>query len=396
MLLHSFKVKNSEQLIRFMKFVGILGILLVQIAQASDPLVIEKIDCENNSKTSCEFIIEKSGLKIGDEVHDDQMQEVKMRLELLGYFDETDIRLSKGSSLNQVLLTFYVKEHSSLQANFTGGVLGVVSPGGLAEATVMDRNLTGSGDSLEFQGRWSGANFNAYGKDVKTTSYRFRIEYNRNLGNSKYFFKSGLNYGNAFLTQDVQQSHESAGWVDLAFGRKIFDHSFLVLGTRQYLAHSNGPWNGWSYTGPYIQYGWDSQDDPNFPTRGSKFLISVDYLPFAYPDVNTIVYSVGFRQHWEVAPSHILSLNIGRITQNKDITYPLMDQPALSLRYTKQFKRHASSSDIQNGAFYIEPGVFYTNTSLISSNYKERYGAKIGTTLQTSLGILNFFFLGTN
>ncbi len=408
---------------RIMKFSYIVWITLIGLAHLSvastslaesGPLTIEKIQCEGNAKTSCDFIIEKSNLKAGEEVREDKMQEVKMRMELLGYFEETDIRLSKGSSLGKAVVTLSVKEHSSISTNITGGMINFKTPGGVADVAVMDRNLTGRGDSLEFRGRWSDANvLTDGGTNLGIMSYRFRLEYNRNLSDSKFFLKSGLNYANSFLTQNSNSAfHESAGWLDLALGRKIFENSFISIGARNYFAYYRTSANGLANSnlspgffdriGPYFQYGWDSQDDPNFPTQGSKFLVSLDQIPYASSYSNGIFTignysgSVGYRKHWELASSHVLSLNLGRVTQTNDITYPLLEQSAFGLRYSKQFRRHSSGASIQNGSYYIEPGIYYTSTSLDSSNYQERFGAKIGTTLQTSLGVINLFFLGTN
>lgn len=428
MLLNYDKVKNPSnvgliELGRVMKFSSIFWLILIGLAQLSvassglaesGPLKIESVKCEGNTKSSCDFIIEQSALKVGEEIQDDKMHEIKMRMELLGYFDEVEIRLSKGSSVGKVLVTLSVKEHSNISSNITGGMNNISRPGGVADIAVMDRNLTGNGDSLELRARWNNVNVNTDGgNNLGLSSYRFRLEYNRNLGDSKFFLKSGLNYANSNWSYiSSNQFQESAGWMDLALGRRLFKYSFVILGARNYFSYSLNSTNGqansslssgfFNRTGPYFQYGWDSQDDPNFPTQGSKFLVSLDALPYASPYSNGILSigsfsgSVGYRKHWKLAPTHVLSMNLGRVTQNNDITFPLLEQSAFGLRYSKQFKRHASNSSIQNGAFYIEPGVYYTSTSLDSSNYQEFFGVKVGTTLQTSWGVINLFFLGTN
>jgi outer membrane protein assembly factor BamA len=415
MLLNYDKIIN-----RFMKLASFVWMSIVVPASLSlastssadsGPLVIENMVCEGDTKTSCDFIIEQSALKVGEEVDDEKMHDIRMKMQLLGYFDEIDIRLSKGSSRGKALVTFAIKEHSMISSNVTAGLIKMDTMGGLVDAAVIDRNITGNGDSLELRARVSGVTLLGYFGHESTQSYRIRSEYNRKFVDSKYFLKTGLNYSHSLANSSSGYNYANdAGWLDLAVGRKIFEHSFLVVGTRGFFAYSSTDYSKYevnpflqyslspgllNHAGFYFQYGWDSQDDANFPTQGSKFIASLDYLPGVSGGTSYFI-NVGYRKHWELAPTQVLTLNLGGITQNNDVTYPLLEQSSLGLRYSKQFRRHAAGADIQNGAYYIEPGFYARGDSVsLGGYYSQTLGAKVGTNFQTSFGIVNLFFLAT-
>jgi hypothetical protein len=102
---------------------------------------------------------------------------------------------------------------------------------------------------------------------------------------------------------------------------------------------------------------------------------------YGFRPVPQILFS--YLKHWEFAPQHILTFRVGNPFTGTDPAFAQVEDQALAVRYTYQFKRHATSSFIRNAGVYIEPGVTYFDSP----------GVKMGTLLETPYGMMNFAFL---
>lgn len=376
-------------------FVGGLALASTVLGE-SGPIHIEKFECEGHSKTACEYIVDQISLREGEEVSDEKVREAKLRLQLLGQFDEVDIRLAKGSGVGKALLVISVREHSSYTFNASTGV---VRPWrsfyGIADVTGADRNFSGHGDSLSLRLRTNyqdQPNDYAQSFDLLTRvnqEFLSRIEYIRPAFLvPRMYLVSGVGFGTKDSNLSDRGNRWSNEWSDIALGYKVFDYSSVAIGYRYF-------WHG-NHSNPFVQYGWDSQDNPNFPTQGSRFQLAFDFNSGAFARYDnsklwSTTLNLSYLKHWQLAEGHILSLRIGDFRAN-DPAFEMREDWALSLRYTNYFKRHATGSGIQNAAFYIEPGFFQTGGA---TRFADQAGVKVGATIQTSFAVFNVFAIAS-
>lgn len=352
------------------------------------PLEIEKILCEGNEKSTCGFIQSQTSLQENERVDEEKIKEAKLRLQLIGYFEEVEIRLNKGSAPGRAVMMITVKERSSYSYSASAGA--AYSDEwlyGALDVTGTNKNLTGSGDSLSLRIRDDydkHFNYKSRFNDVSA-----RIEYIRpGFLFPRLYLIGGV--GAKYTNYSIKDNSPIFGagydnwdyfksWADLALGYKIFNYSFLSLGYRQYLLNRT--------SNLFLQYGWNSQDDDNFPTQGSQLLINLDWSrPFRQQSTHYINFTGSFLQHFRLADGHVLSLKIGGF-KDLDPNFYVSEDRATSIRYTRILKKSADK-DIKKTAYYIEPGYFYGFSG------KNVWGARAGSTIQTDYGLVNLFLMG--
>jgi outer membrane protein assembly factor BamA len=130
----------------------ILPTTLVAKKPTDTGITIEKIECEGNRYTTCDFIVGQTALNENEPLDEDKVKEAKLRLMLLGYFEEVTIRLEKGSEFGKAKMVITLKERSAF--SFYGS-LGVISPLDSPYVTSdfigAHRRLTGHGDPLSLR-----------------------------------------------------------------------------------------------------------------------------------------------------------------------------------------------------------------------------------------------------
>jgi hypothetical protein len=376
-------VHLAKHAVRKLWFLCLLsvGLTLASVAFAEEPLEIEKITCEGNKKSTCAFIQGQISLREGEQVDDEKIKESKLRLQLVGYFQDVDIRLSKGSQPGKAIVTVSVVERSSYSYSISAGVAQPQKPfNGSVDIIGADRNFTGNGDTLSLRVR--SETKKPWGSSSSLFSNTLRLEYLRpNFLFPRMYAVTGLG---GELTSVNGSGFSKDWWADAAIGYKIFDYSFVSLGYR-YIGFEYKWSKGGRLSNPFFQTGWDSQDNPNFPTQGSRLLVGFDWYRYRNSRPGYLMISGSYLKHWNLSEGNVLSLRLGSFRGNDPGFYVSEDQAA-SLRYTRILKR-AEGSDIKKTAYYIEPGRFYGYGNPI-------HGARAGTTLQTDHGVINLFLLG--
>jgi hypothetical protein len=136
--------------------VGLLSNLALASEARGDagPLTIESIECRGNEKTSCDYILSQTTLRTGDVLEDEKVRESQMRLELVGYFDQVEIELAKGSEVGKTQVTISLHERSGYSFNFSAtGVAFSSDLLGVGDLSVINQNITGHGDALSLRVR---------------------------------------------------------------------------------------------------------------------------------------------------------------------------------------------------------------------------------------------------
>lgn len=374
-------------------------------------ITIEKIECEGNRHTTCEFIVGQTELDEGQKLNEEKVKEAKLRLALLGYYEEVTIRLEKGSEFGRAKLVISLKERGPLSFYGSFGVTSPIdSPFFTTDVIGSHRSLTGKGDPLSLRLR---TNFGTTYYDTSleqnnllrssTNASRAleltgRVEYTRpNLFNSKFSITGGIGAGklnNRHYQSAVGDTDYSFWWTDLSLGYRVTTQSFVSTGYRY--AQENweqvlsAPYPKATYSDKphtlFAQYVWDSQDDPVFPTSGMRVQLGVEYSPkegrFHFTRLN-------FLNHWQFG-KNVITARVGELFPS-DLNF--LDQnmvsrgnSVISFRYTNIFRRYQAQNFISDAAWYFEPGLFVSPRAVGG-------GLRLGTTMQTSLGTINLFVL---
>jgi outer membrane protein assembly factor BamA len=393
-----------------------LGSFAVAAHAETDTLLIQNIECVGNTQTKCDVIIDQTLLRVGDVLDDGKVKESKLRLELSGKYEEVSLRLSKGSEIGKVILTISVKDRSSLLTSGSFGyIVGDRTHYAIADVTVGTLNLSGHSDSLSVRVRDQHNQYPEYYTiyDSLNSSHDTENLFNGSIEyiRPSFFFKNfylvaGVGYGNyadhyvasysytvPFTGQVYNRSEDSNyrenyfyGYSDL--GYKFSDYWSISGGFRRLFAKYDNYDRYYQESTVVSQISWDSQDNANFPTQGARFQFDFEHA------LNESADSIDFGshawfsylKHWQLSERQILSFRYGRFVGN-DSYIQAVEDIGVSIRYTNYFRYHDSESGIQNADFYIEPGI-------VQTALQSQYGCRIGTTFQTSLGVVNLFLIG--
>ncbi len=112
---------------------------------------VERIDIRGNLRTEDRVIRREFRLVEGDAFNTDHIRRARRNLRNLGFFEEIEIRHVPGSTPDQTLIEATVKERATGEIGFGAGYSTAV--GGLAEVTLRERNLVGSGQDLRVRGQ---------------------------------------------------------------------------------------------------------------------------------------------------------------------------------------------------------------------------------------------------
>ena len=112
---------------------------------------VERIDIRGNLRTEDRVIRREFRLVEGDAFNTDHIRRARRSLRNLGFFEEIEIRHVPGSTPDQTLIEATVKERATGEIGFGAGYSTAV--GGLAEVTLRERNLVGSGQDLRVRGQ---------------------------------------------------------------------------------------------------------------------------------------------------------------------------------------------------------------------------------------------------
>lgn len=372
-----------------------------QSAAGRDALIIDELTCRGNLATSCDFILGHIYLSAGDIVDEEELGNARLRLSTLPSFDSINIYLERGIARGHVRVVVEVVEADPYLRQWLAGTSWRVdSVSQMLAGRITHQNLFGTGKLLDLimvayvpvEGR-------------KRGEYAGRLQYvdPHLLNNKRMYLIAGMSGGRADATtiNDARWETENLGF-DVAVGRRIFDFSFLSIGyrynayaridlTRRLLDGTVENFNANTFDNHVVSaaYGWNSEDDPYFPTRGSRAVLNWSWISTAGDRVT----NGGIRKTWTTAngTSWVLQAADTPGTEYRSFVDEHFD-------FVGGFARPIGASadgEIRRGRWYVEAGYTPQGHSLRGERQKE-YGLKIGVRLQTrSFGMVDLYVIGS-
>jgi outer membrane protein assembly factor BamA len=278
--------------------IGLLLLLLAPLAalaqargEPDPPLIVESFECRGNSHTSCSFILGQLYLSEGDRVDEEEIQNAKLRLMWLRNFSSVSIRLEKGSQRGRTRVVVEVVEASPVTTEITAGFFSQNgSVGQHLQGRWTDYNLFGNGKILDFR---AGGAMAFHGHRLSERLAQLSYVDPHWFDSKRNFFSADI----AYLDLDVERLNGdiidvSQLAIDATFGRRLWDFSYFTVGY-QYrpisdrfwrIRRADGELDPPEEHGPsslILAYGWNSEDNQYFPTRGSalQLTLATDHGP---------------------------------------------------------------------------------------------------------------------
>lgn len=367
-----------------------------------DPMVIEEIQCRGNQTTSCEYISSYLNQLPGDPLKEDEIQYGKLRLSSLIQFKSVDIHLEKGHQRGQMILVIEVEEGDSL----------------LKESSVSLHSYSGYLIS-RYAGRVTQTNFLGTGKilsaeaigNLPLNSGIFRsadvqLKYldPSLFGSSKYYFSIFTSLQH-YRYSGLPQSFFDENKISYGFfvGKRVLGFSYfgigmswspVVNGYRKYLL-SDGSYFEQDrdlYHSLLINYGLNTEDDPYFPTQGSR--LDIHLQKRYYPLTEEYYVTTGGKTTWTGRNGEFWTLSFGSDPGTKDNSSLQDSVPhGFSVRYAKNFIHREYIPDMERGRWYFEAGVT-PNYSTLTGFSNTKVEGKTGLRFESKkYGIVDLFAL---
>jgi outer membrane translocation and assembly module TamA len=384
---------------------SVLALLLVwalapwTLARAQSPeLAVEKIECRGNTLTSCAYILEYVDLEVGATVREDAIQEARFRLAALPNFSSVDIYLIRGEDKGRARVIVEVAERNPWAMEFVAGTSYYVSSISQRLAgRVAHQNLFGTGKIVEAL-----VDTRVPIRDPSRKTLLARIQYvDPHLsGSARYYFIAGLS-----TTNDRVEERNGSRFIreetgaDVAIGRRIWDFSYVALGYRYNwdtlatdytcLRHDPCTYNDLSRQHiASLAYGWDSEDDPYFPTQGSRFAVSVQIEGAS--NKRLVTGGFGFRKTWRTGSGSLLTFNAGG-TPGTEHRSSFEENLAFGFTYARPLAAN-DGLGFNRGRWYIQTG--WDQVEAYEGEIATRAGVKAGIRLDTrQLGIVDFYVM---
>ena len=296
--------------------------LYAQNLSQNPPLIIEDIQCRNNFRTSCDFIKAQLLFSAQETLDEDKVANARLRIATLPYISQADIFLEKGSQRNYVILIVHITEAGPYQFE---ALINASSDSGDFQpeltARIVNNNLFGRGKALGLYGRSSYFAVDDAKLDIQVASIRY-IDPNF-IGLRRYFFSTNIGrYANKIESEEGDVRRFRQSYINFLIGRRLWENSYFSMGSIlvfsrriDYYDNNNDDvfsvftdgdiieLNGTdriilnNHSHHFIGYGWNSENDPHFPTIGSRFNLSFTRLD---SDVRNDRWDtrVEFRKHW--------------------------------------------------------------------------------------------------
>jgi len=368
-------------------------------------LIVQDMFCRGNAVTSCQFILGYLHLAPGDRLNEDEIQDAKLRLSSLPNFVSVDIHLEKGSEKGRAIVIVEVVEADSVENELIAGTSARLSSySQTIEGRMADRDVFGTRDTLnlDFEGI---APIGGLTRRGVYTRLQF-VDPNL-LDSSKYFLIAGVTYQNTLIDYPGGSFDKTDQLgIDGSVGRRLFDYSYVTVGylyrpisqsvstftqyskiTNAYAVSTDADPN--NNRGVYLGYGWDSEDDAYFPTRGSRLSSSVG---LSWASVSWA--SVRFRKTWSSSPDSAWTVQVGG-TPGTQYRASLDESQDFSIAYGRKIPASDNFGGIRHGRWYVEPGASYYGTSAYGRPQIE-WGLKAGIRLDTkALGMVDLYVIGS-
>jgi hypothetical protein len=367
-------------------------------AGQADPLMVEDLRCRGNAATACEFILGHVYLGRGDALDETELQNAQLRLSTLRTFESVKIYLEKGSERGKAIVVIEVVEADPIATELLMGAsyrLGAFRS--ITAGRLLHQNLFGAGKLAELA-VFAVAPLNGPSEERYSGSLRYADPHL--FGSKRYFAIAGMSYVDGEVgTRYDNFSETNVFRFGATLGRRLWDFSYLTVGYA-YRARNDQLNGHWDDDGNFVierernrhvidfLYGWNSEDDLYFPSRGSSFHIGGGW-DFGTVDDSDEFY-VQFRKTWRVGDGYASIKLMG--DPNHEYRQTFSEGQLLAAAYAHPF---APGSNIRRGRWYVEGGISSWGYDSAGKSIKER-GLKLGVRLDTeSLGLIDLYLFGS-
>ena len=348
---------------------------------ASDrPLVVEQLVCRGNASTSCTFILGQVYLAEGDAVDEEELQNAKLRLLWLRNFQSVSIYLEKGSERGKARIVVEVVEAKPITTELSYNLFW--------QDTTLAQTLSGRLTHYNLFG--SGKIFDARATAIVPFSgptirqYFARAQYiDPHLFDSKRnFFSVGASYlDNTLNRLNGDRILNQQASYDVTFGRRLWDFSYITLGYQHRpvvnldatVRQSDGHLETFDRRRADVialGFGWNSEDDPYFPTRGSRLEVNVLSAGGQFEGTTNTFYRRTWRWGRTVWNAHY---------QSKDI---------FGIGFARPFAPELAADSLRRGRWFVGTNVTPNGFTKGGSAIRD-VGATAGILLETRpLGIV--------
>jgi hypothetical protein len=358
-------------------------------------LIVEDIRCKGNALTRCTFIRGFLQLSPGDPLREEEIQNAQLRLSSLSDFVSVQIYLDKGSAKGRAIVVIEVVEADRIDNQILAGTSSRLSSVyQTVEGRVAERDVLGTQGTvnLDVEGIVPIDGLTHHG--IYT---RLQFAAPTLFDSNKYFLISGLTYQNTVIDYPYDAFDKTDQFdLDLSVGRRLFDHSYVTVGylerlISQSVSQSRGTSgvfstnsNPNSNKGWALGYGWNSEDDPYFPTHGSRLSSSF----------GESWASVRFRKTWSIDPDSTWVLQLGG-TPGTQYRASLDENQDLSVGYQRRLGPSDLFGGINRGRWYVEPGLSYYGDIAYGKPLWE-WGLKVGVRVDTKLfGLVDLYVIAS-
>jgi outer membrane protein assembly factor BamA len=373
----------------------------VRGADPKAPLVVQDVLCRGNVTISCNFIRGHLFLRAGQALDEDEIGNGQLRLAGLPNFTSVAIHLEKGSEKGRVLVVIQVLEAAPIVTAVSAG-LSYRSPGlsAMLSGRIGDHNLFGAGKSLDLI---------AVGEIPSSGSssreFLARLEYvdPQLFGSNRFFFYGGAYHlDSAYRYGNGDSYVNEVSGVDASLGVRFGRFSYITVGY-QILRHSSFDSISRTLVGGFnirhdspkgarlLGYGFNSQDDPYFPTRGSLLNL---YTAVGASLGDPYFTGSEFRHTWHSEGEAFVTLQL-RVASVREDRASFDGDPLLSVSYAHTLPPSDLFGGIRRARWYVDPGVTPATYSPDGHRTWE-VGLKVGIRLETrTFGLVNLYVIGS-
>jgi outer membrane protein assembly factor BamA len=363
-----------------------------------EQLIVDELTCRGNEVTSCDFILGHVYLAPGDPLDEEELGNARLRLASLPSFHSVDIYLEKGSARGRVRVVVEVAEADRYAREWlAGSSYRYDSFSQLLTGRLTQQNLFGTGKLLDL------AVVTLVPVDGRVRSqYSARVQYvdPHWLGSKRTFLIAGMSGGRGdFENADALRIREENLGFDVTIGRRIFDFSYVslfyrynplidfearLIGTDQ---RTGGSFHNHALV---ANFGWNSEDDPYFPTRGSR--ASLHWI-WSTTLVGDMVTEGGFRKTWTTSGGTSWSVQISD-TPGTEYRGRVDEHFEWSGGFARPIARSADG-EVRRGRWYVEAGYSPQGHTELNERRRE-FGLKVGVRLDTrSFGMVDLYVIGS-
>jgi surface antigen Omp85-like protein len=381
-------------------------------AQNADdrPLVVEGLQCRGAESTSCAYILSHVQLRAGEPIDEEELRNATFRLQALPNFTSVRIYLERGSERGNANVVVEVTEAKPLLAE---GLFRIANNGSNElGGRVSHQNLLGSGERLDFSAIVRSP---AGGPLERDSEYALLQYVDPNIfANGRYFLIAGVADNESTLaTRYGDEFRGEATHLSLSLGRRIGDFSYLAL--RYGYFHTGHAFS--SINRPdgsididdvtfsrslVVDYGWNSEDDPYFPTQGGRFNASLGFTPLdshfsTDPEKNgdtgtAIGLGFGYRHTWSFAPQRFWTFAFG--APGTESRSDLDEGFLFSFGHARSLPTGGMWSGVRRGRWYVEGG--WNWLGLGEGREVQEAGIEVGLRLNTkSFGMVELSLRAT-